>query len=96
MATTSRAIPRGFNPRSREGSDINLREERKRIKGFNPRSREGSDQIRELAERDTAVSIHAPAKGATRTVIGMCVGGGCFNPRSREGSDARRVSLQYL
>ena len=55
-----------FNPRSREGSDKYLQENSLRvISSFNPRSREGSDyDIQELTD-SYAVSIHAPAKGAT-------------------------------
>ena len=33
------------------------------------------------------ISIHAPAKGATRVPIGELVPYAHFNPRSREGSD---------
>ena len=33
------------------------------------------------------ISIHAPAKGATRSVKGRCCSVPDFNPRSREGSD---------
>ena len=34
-----------------------------------------------------AVSIHAPARGATRTDGLLCLGGSSFNPRAREGRD---------
>ena len=36
---------------------------------FNPRSREGSDNWDELANWDAGVSIHAPARGATRYLL---------------------------
>ena len=36
---------------------------------FNPRSREGSDLYCQHQYRDLAVSIHAPAKGATKYII---------------------------
>ena len=54
---------------------------------FNPRSREGSDQIVICEDRLRKISIHAPARGATKdgTVKGDQVTD--FNPRSREGSD---------
>ena len=78
-----------FNPRSREGSDIDNdvlnniwrtlfqstlpRRERLRGSGygkckdyFNPRSREGSDWKRALNGYYYYISIHAPAKGATK------------------------------
>ena len=35
-------------------------------KRFNPRSREGSDEYSVMALYENGVSIHAPAKGATR------------------------------
>ena len=55
-----------FNPRSREGSDnyslnINLTHSY-----FNPRSREGSDRTKRNCFCKYAISIHAPAKGATK------------------------------
>ena len=34
-------------------------------KDFNPRSREGSDRLSMERVRSLAISIHAPAKGAT-------------------------------
>ena len=56
-----------FNPRSREGSDSTTASRRSRDSHFNPRSREGSDpappRCRHLHH---SISIHAPAKGATR------------------------------
>ena len=58
-----------FNPRSREGSDCTVCDDRRHSGHFNPRSREGSDladciRLRRLA----VISIHAPAKGATHTL----------------------------
>ena len=144
-----------FNPRSREGSDVEIaatvmhavrfqstlpRRERRIhdfrshfYQNFNPRSREGSDpqhctirkrhlpfqstlprrerqcrmkqsgisitfqstlprrERRRTTQRrrtEMAISIHAPAKGATYTPQSSGVHGCYFNPRSREGSDA--------
>ena len=54
---------------------------------FNPRSRKGSDEGPLDDIMDTAISIHAPAKGATSR---RCSSGRVkkyFNPRSRKGSD---------
>ena len=61
-----------FNPRSREGSDGILIGLGKSAKNFNPRSREGSDC--ELCENyiTGAISIHAPAKGATTFFPNFC------------------------
>ena len=59
---------KGFNPRSREGSDIRVGSIDSPVTRFNPRSREGSDRdIQDIRPDDIAVSIHAPVKGATRT-----------------------------
>ena len=44
-----------------------------------------------------AISIHAPAKGATNAVLQKVISFADFNPRSREGSDrGSRRSLQLL
>ena len=55
-----------FNPRSREGSDLTFIISAHLSSDFNPRSREGSDNEALCEMRDTDISIHAPAKGATR------------------------------
>ena len=56
-----------FNPRSREGSDILAARKDEHCFHFNPRSREGSDRKVTYVFFDTGIiSIHAPAKGATR------------------------------
>ena len=39
------------------------------MKCFNPRARTGRDLARELQYRKIMVSIHAPARGATRTLL---------------------------
>ena len=56
-----------FNPRSREGSDcISALDNLRTLYDFNPRSREGSDRTKTEMEKAIDISIHAPAKGATR------------------------------
>ena len=60
--------PENFNPRSREGSDplYCFCSGCERV-DFNPRSREGSDpQAHSRCLPHPAISIHAPAKGATQ------------------------------
>ena len=37
------------------------------------------------------VSIHAPARGATRLILQLRSGNESFNPRSRAGSDDRPI-----
>ena len=54
---------------------------------FNPRSREGSDISANNYSNTTAISIHAPAKGATTLLLLSFQIFFHFNPRSREGSD---------
>ena len=77
-----------FNPRSREGSDGGNAADSQGREHFNPRSREGSDaQIASEAFDGMMISIHAPAKGATRQQIKGQKDMRNFNPRSREGSD---------
>ena len=56
-----------FNPRSREGSDALFPCPSTRQQYFNPRSREGSDQRPVAYKRCYFISIHAPARGATKT-----------------------------
>ena len=55
---------------------------------FNPRSREGSDYNGYVTQDAyMAISIRAPARGATFIVIKFPKQSLHFNPRSREGSD---------
>ena len=56
---------RRFNPRAREGRDPAQFYDRQPHLGFNPRAREGRDTSDEHACTSRAVSIHAPARGAT-------------------------------
>ena len=79
-----------FNPRSRRGERPCHRTQSP-VHGrcFNPRSREGSDAHLAMRVTATAVSIHAPARGATSVAVDGVIGSRCFNPRSREGSDMR-------
>ena len=55
-----------FNPRSREGSDQWMIPSTIDFGHFNPRSREGSDEAMILQRSHEKISIHAPARGATR------------------------------
>ena len=55
-----------FNPRSREGSDNTPKSGCLSLSDFNPRSREGSDKATATTQASIKISIHAPAKGATR------------------------------
>ena len=55
-----------FNPRSREGSDTGYDIDPQTGNDFNPRSREGSDDNPCQTEKKCYISLHAPARGATR------------------------------
>ena len=104
MSTFQSTLPRRERRLlSRYGSDwarfqstLPRRERRMQQRGskydqnFNPRSREGSDTERETAEHWKEISIHAPAKGATRPRRCARRDMFHFNPRSREGSDGGR------
>ena len=58
------------------------------LDNFNPRSRTGSDLPKgNRAYRDN-ISIHAPAQGATESILSVNFVSEDFNPRSRTGSDA--------
>ena len=55
---------------------------------FNPRPRTGGDVNFEAHfANTTVVSIHAPARGATKFVGHSLRSGQCFNPRPRTGGD---------
>ena len=58
-----------FNPRSREGSDFHVGIWCIISKHFNPRSREGSDARWNYSVRCKGISIHAPARGATVSIL---------------------------
>ena len=65
------------------------------LSDFNPRSREGSDRIVLDLVGNLAISIHAPAKGATITALFVRFFRDNFNPRSREGSDRAALNRIY-
>ncbi len=79
---------RNFNPRSREGSDplsVGLAVYQYRFQSTLPR-RERRDCPIDFIKLSN-ISIHAPAKGATRQRLMQVKMVKNFNPRSREGSD---------
>ena len=85
-----------FNPRSREGSDALDAACRQLLDDFNPRSREGSDTGEGVMQVECmAISIHAPARGATFDDGSVIFKYYDFNPRSREGSDGSLQSAEH-
>ena len=88
FATTTPTLSRScFNPRARTGRDLHRSRHAPLAHRFNPRARTGRDLLQGLAHLEHAVSIHAPARGATSTAMRSP---GCttsFNPRARTGRD---------
>ncbi len=66
MPALSGLFVESFNPRARTGRDQRIRSQAARGCCFNPRARTGRDHCCGLALVDGVVSIHAPARGATR------------------------------
>ena len=54
-----------FNPRAREGRDLDSSAPPLSQRGFNPRAREGRDFVDSGHSEIQRVSIRAPARGAT-------------------------------
>ena len=54
-----------FNPRPREGGDMMAARHGRHFSNFNPRPREGGDAETLPISSTGAISIHAPARGAT-------------------------------
>mgnify|MGYP001324571216 CR=1 FL=1 len=81
-------VLQSFNPRARAGRDswrtINFTS----TPSFNPRARAGRDLSARGAALGSSVSIHAPARGATKTGARRSGLGSGFNPRARAGRDA--------
>ena len=77
-----------FNPRARAGRDLNRAQGPDVLDRFNPRARAGRDLTTpRLCRWRTIVSIHAPARGATRRPRSRPCEGWSFNPRARAGRD---------
>ncbi len=80
---------RGFNPRSREGSDGVTISINYTTGGFNPRSREGSDFGSAILIAGAGMfqsTLPRRERQKTEKLSGQTQ---CFNPRSREGSDKK-------
>ena len=76
-----------FNPRTRKGCDNNGSTLSGIKRSFNPRTRKGCDSVHTQPLILVSVSIHAPAKGATRCFDCRRCQTQCFNPRTRKGCD---------
>ena len=83
----------GFNPRSREGSDVRAAGRYAACSGVSIHApAKGATPLPNRSSDPSEVSIHAPAKGATSPeLLRSPRHDQCFNPRSREGSDLHRA-----
>ena len=63
---------------------------------FNPRSRKGSDQEHSLLPRRHFISIHAPARGATRRYFPPGSGQNVFQSTLPQGERPFRPPLSFL
>ena len=81
-------VDHDFNPRSREGSDIPIDAIIRWCVEFQSTLPRGERHPAELLFAQLhAISIHAPARGATSIIFFPFKNESDFNPRSREGSD---------
>ena len=85
-----------FNPRAREAARQDGGSLRALPSMFQSTAREGRDpELAHVLALHARVSIHAPARGATRG-SNPCRGRGpCFNPRAREGRDCHSVERPH-
>jgi len=79
-----------FNPRTRTGCDLCRKHSLKLEQCFNPRTRTGCDYVHREHCNPPAVSIHAPARGATCVKASIMTGDNSFNPRTRTGCDTKK------
>ena len=87
-----------FNPRARTGRDVTANHSPSAIPVFQSTRPHGARQALRQAEiRLAAVSIHAPARGATHHLWCRRLPGPRFNPRARTGRDAEtRFLVEYI
>ena len=80
-----------FNPRSREGSDIDkVHRQHYHVISIHAPAK-GATATNSLWNVLDIISIHAPAKGATCSIADLLITIYNFNPRSREGSDQHHL-----
>jgi len=80
--------PTGFNPRPREGGDVDsLRDQLSAQKFQSTPPRGGRPGTCSRGPASSPVSIHAPARGATLILRSESLTIRRFNPRPREGGD---------
>ena len=88
MVPSSCAVLASFNPRAREGRDpkpLPTKPPNSLFQSTRPRGARLGRVERVISGAE--VSIHAPARGATRNSFLTTGCASCFNPRAREGRD---------
>ena len=89
MRNLGSAVGRCFNPRARAGRDGDTAAIAASCNSFqSTRPRGARPTAAPCCEGVRWVSIHAPARGATRLIASSMTRAGCFNPRARAGRDA--------
>ena len=88
--------PQSFNPRAREGRDLPRKDKNAGGSEFQSTRPRGARRRWQMCLNAViGVSIHAPARGATRrAVLHIFARHVCFNPRAREGRDRQRMTLR--
>ncbi len=76
-----------FNPRTREGCDVQRQEDPLTKKDFNPRTREGCDAQRGYTARGTGDFNPRTREGCDGSPLVRVCPHRNFNPRTREGCD---------
>ena len=80
-----------FNPRTHTGCDPLQKLLFSLHRSFNPRTHTGCDFAPKMVRGLSAVSIHAPTRGATIAVERCCFYIKRFNPRTHTGCDLERI-----
>ena len=87
----ARRLPASFNPRARTGRDLSFSLPGSLSPCFNPRARTGRDTDAGVARPRLAVSIHAPARGATHLPVTRPSGHGQFQSTRPHGARLSRA-----
>jgi len=94
---TIAAPSNNFNPRTRTGCDVRVREYRRRCDISIHAPARGATRGSSAAWRSTdGISIHAPARGATGYRTAFTIRVDYFNPRTRTGCDVSILTRNPL
>ena len=76
----------GFNPRTRDGCEVQIDTRKWILSRFNPRTRDGCECFFKAHDFSRKVSIHAPVMGANVITVRLKKAVS-FNPRTRDGCE---------